>query len=109
MNKRVVIKTQFAALHRWKDCPLDEVVYLRDYHRHVFHVVMKFDVSHSDRDIEFIMKKEEVEAHIKTQYIEVKYLGSLSCEMIAEDLLTCFGASFVSVFEDDENGAEVFV
>ena len=35
------------------------------------------------------------------------YFSNMSCEMIAKELLHEFSCDFVSVFEDNENGAEV--
>jgi hypothetical protein len=34
-------------------------------------------------------------------------LGSMSCEMLAEELARYFDLSYCSVLEDNENGAEV--
>lgn len=107
MKKFVVIKTAFPGLHHWPECPLDEVGYLRDLHRHLFWVVMKWQVGHNDRDIEFITYKNAVEDFIKNAWYN-QNLGESSCEMLAEVLMKKFGADFVSVFEDNENGAEIY-
>jgi len=107
MKIQVVIKTQFPAIHCWRACPLDEVSFLRDPHRHVFHAVLKFAVTHTDRDIEFISMKNKVEDFIQTRFYN-QDLGTTSCEDIAVYLLKEFGAVFVSIFEDNENGAEVY-
>ena len=106
MKKFVVIKTQFPAIHSWPACDIPSVSYLRHSHRHMFHVVMKFQVTHNNREIEFISMNEKVSASLNLFY-KGKDLGSKSCEMIAWELMEEFNASFVSVFEDDENGAEI--
>lgn len=106
MKKQIVISTQFSATHNFPDCSIPEVIYLQHQHRHVFQIKMKFSVSHNNRDIEFIIMKQEVEKHIAKEYAG-KFLGKKSCEMIAEELMEYFGASFVSVYEDGENGAEI--
>ena len=106
MKTFILIKTTFEAIHCWPTCPFTEVLYLQSPHRHIFHVTVKWEVLHNDRDKEFIMMKHEVENHI-TQRYHRKDIGSLSCEQIAQSLLLTFNAVYVSVFEDDENGAEV--
>jgi len=107
MHRRIVIKFSFPAIHSWPECPFSDVGYLKEPHRHVFHVTMKFDVTHDDREIEFIRKKTEVESDIRQRWAN-QDLKKMSCEMMAEELAIKYGASFVSVFEDDENGAEVW-
>lgn len=105
MKTTVVIKTQFTAVHRWSDCPIESVAFLRNPHRHVFYVTMKFDTM-SDREIEFIDMKDKVNWHLRNNY-DGRDLGTSSCETIASELLKTFDAEYVSVFEDNENGAEV--
>lgn len=102
----IVIRTSFSALHCWPDCPIKEVSYLKQVHRHVFHVEMKWPVNHNDRDIEFIQMKNRVNKWLQLNY-EGADLGATSCEMMCEELMGMFQASFVSVFEDNENGAEM--
>ena len=106
MKKQVVIKTRFEALHCWPECPIPEVKFLKNPHRHIFHVTLKWDVSHGDREIEFIAMK----AFVGEYLVQLpRDLGRKSCEDIAEMLLAEFDAQFCSVFEDGENGAEVSV
>ncbi len=107
MKTLVVIRTTFSATHNWPECPIEEVDYLRYEHRHTFYVTMKWSVGHDDRAIEFIMQKNVVDAELQRHY-DGRNLGRRSCEMIAKELMAEFDADFVSVFEDDENGAEVY-
>jgi len=106
MKTRIIVKTQFTAIHHWPECPHDEVYYLQDPHRHIFHVTMKWKVDHDDRDKEFIMMKNKVDEFLRSHWHN-KFVGKLSCEMMARRLVELFDADYVSVFEDNENGAEV--
>jgi hypothetical protein len=101
---RIFITTQFEATHQWKLCPFPEVSFLKDPHRHMFHVRLEKVVHHDDRDVEFIMLKREVTAFVRLSY-EGKDLGSMSCEVIAGELMEAFDACRVEVSEDGENGA----
>lgn len=105
MNLYIVIKTSFDAIHAWPDCPFFEVEYLKSVHRHVFHVTLKWEVFHNNRDKEFIIMKQQVESFIYKNW-KGKNLGTKSCEQLAVELLKRFDAVYVSVFEDNENGAE---
>jgi len=82
-----------------------DVGFLRDYHRHVFHVKLGVTVSHGDRDVEFFQLKRKVCKHLLENYDQQQF--EKSCEMIASELMSEFGASFVEVSEDGENGATV--
>jgi len=107
MTRCIVIKTQFEAIHKWEDCPIEQVYYLRYPHRHVFHIIMKWKVNHDDRDKEFIFMKQQVNLYIHETFNE-KNLGNMSCEQISDALKKVFPAvCFISVFEDNENGVEV--
>jgi len=104
---RIIINTQFDAIHCWPDCTHKDVMFLRDPHRHIFHVTMKVPVVHDNRDVEFIRFKRSVEGHILLNY-KGKDLGSMSCEMLCKDLHNVYPeTTYVSVMEDGENGAEV--
>lgn len=110
IKRNVVIKTSFPATHRWSKCPLKSVKFLREEHRHVFHLTFKFKVTHSDRDIEFIDMKQTIDRIIQERYA-YQNLGETSCEQIGDfflEMFTGYGLFYVSVFEDDENGAECY-
>ena len=107
MRTLIVIKTQFSAVHDWPDCNIPAVEFLKNAHRHLFYVVMKFKVSTNERELEFLTVKAEVDRWIYTNYKDM-YLFGKSCETLAQELMEEFGASFVSVFEDNENGAEIY-
>ena len=104
----IIINTQFPARHCWPDCPIPEQMHLKNPHRHVFHVKMKWRVYDDDREIEFIEMKRTVDEFINEAYWD-KFLGSTSCEMLCKTLADQFDACYVRVMEDAENGAEYFI
>lgn len=100
----IYVKTQFEAFHRWIDAP-EEVAFLRNWHRHVFHVKVSLCVQHNNRDIEFFMFRRLLDAFISRTFAgqNLEY----SCETIAYLLASEFDAFSVEVSEDGENGAIV--
>lgn len=126
MPKTVKIKTevyctlQVEGVHNWPECDLEEVIYLRDLHRHIFHIKAHKNVSHDDRDQEFIMLKHNIQHYLFREYASegqdghfmddyVCIFGAMSCEMIAKELIRKFDLSRCEVSEDNENGAVVTV
>lgn len=109
VKANIIFRTQFEATHHWPNCPLvDGVAFLRFEHRHVFHVTCKMPVAHTDRDVEFITAKREVTGYLREVY-EGQFIGSMSCEMLCEDLFRQFPTlTYVCVEEDGENGAEMW-
>jgi len=106
LNKTyIIINTQFAATHHWPECTIATQQHLKLVHRHVFHVRMKWEVGHNDRELEFIEMKEFVESFIDISYRN-RFIGKKSCEMLCEELAQQFKAQYVRVMEDNENGAE---
>ena len=116
----VEVKSQFEALHRWKDAP-EEVKFLRDFHRHVFVVRVTVNAKHANREVEFFILKKELDAIIKEIFCISTALWAseatlkemeMSCEQIADIIqqkleANRFRVSKISVHEDDENGAVV--
>lgn len=102
---------QVEGTHNWPDCPIEEVDYLKVPHRHIFHIKAYKPVNHDDRDVEFIWFKHEIEEYFYKHYFDEKkrlcVFGAMSCEMIANELMTQFKLSKCEVSEDDENGAIV--
>lgn len=100
-------------IHRWEDCPIEEVKFLRDDHRHMFHIKAYKGVSHSDRDVEFIWLKHEITEYLRLRFWDNQkrshYFGKRSCEMIAEELIKRFDLCKCEVNEDGESGAIVEV
>jgi len=121
INKRVEVwcTLQVEGTHNWPECPFDEVSYLRVPHRHIFHIKAYKIVTHSDRDTEFIMLKHKIKKYLIGRYwsgweknkelgksgLGLCEFGSMSCEMIAEELCNEFNLSRCEVSEDEENGA----
>jgi len=109
----IVVSTSFVGLHAWNDCDIEEVGFLRNLHRHIFHVTVKWKVKGDNRELEFFVCKERVDLFIHSRWPYVqeagygRFLGGRSCEMIAKEIMEGVNADFVSVFEDNENGAEV--
>jgi len=106
LKTNIIISLQYAATHFWSGCNIQEVIYLKDEHRHVFHITCKKEVSHDDRDVEIISFKNEVLGWLDFHY-KGKF-GGKSCEMIARELLNDFELNYCKVLEDNENGAEIF-
>lgn len=106
VTTNVIVNLQFEGVHRWRACPHEEVAFLKDFHRHIFHICCKKQVRHDDRDIEIIMLKRQIHNYLHTTYRDGN-LGDMSCEMLAGELVTRFGLCYCSVLEDGENGAEV--
>ena len=115
MITNVIVKLEIEGLHSWPDAKkvVPEVGFLSDPHRHIFHITAKKRVYHDDRDIEFIMFKRDVHEYMMDKYYQAEYrccwFGAKSCEMLAKELLEHFGCEYVSVFEDNENGAEIYL
>jgi len=116
-EEEVFCTFEIEGTHNWPACPFDEVAYLRAPHRHMFHVKAHKEVTHSDRDVEFIMLKHEMINYMLRKWAsdgtknqpchKVCGFGAMSCEMIAKDLIERFDLLQCEVSEDGENGAVV--
>lgn len=108
IQKNIIVTTKFSAIHHWPGCYIEEVSYLKNPHRHEFHVQVKAPVIHDDRHIEFINLKNRIETWLQKNW-DKKDLGQMSCEQMCTSLLNVFlELTYVRIMEDNENGAEVF-
>lgn len=112
-NTVVFCTLQVEGLHNWPDAMLiPEVGYLENTHRHIFNIKAYVQVTHNDRDVEFIVLKHNIlkyiYAHYSTPYGCIHF-NNMSCEMIAEKLIDHFNLIKCEVNEDGENGAIVTV
>lgn len=109
MQSRIVVVAtlRVEGFHRWPNAP-DEVDFLRERHRHEFHIRVEREVEHDDRDVEIIMLKNAVRKHLHRLYGDPMFLGVMSCEMLARGLVDNFGLFACEVLEDGENGAKVY-
>ena len=109
ISTEVFCTLQVEGIHNWPECPFEEVSYLRDPHRHLFHIKAYKLVNHDDRDVEFIMLKHAIKIYLAEHYFRVDnaacVFGAMSCEMIARELIVKFSLTRCEVSEDGENGA----
>jgi len=110
VETHIYVTARFIAFHAWPQAP-DSVAFLRNPHRHQFHVKASLQVSHEDRDLEFFIVQRKLQEFLDTNY-ENRDLGPKSCETMAKEIIDyLFGLSqgslSVEVSEDGENGAIV--
>lgn len=106
------VRLRYDAHHRW-DNAFEKVEFLQNEHRHEFHVTVRVQQFHNDRDVEYIHLKRRLKDWIQSEYLpEDRDLGQKSCEMMAEDILEQLVEWHgedrryrIEVTEDGENGA----
>lgn len=91
----IEIRTQFEGIHCWDNCPIEQVAFLKNPHRHMFGVRVRVEVYHNDRDLEFICVKRSIDQCLTIKADMNRYpgtvlpvwdMGRTSCEMVAEML-----------------------
>lgn len=112
-NRVIWVTFQREGIHKYPAAAtnpnLADVSFLANEHRHIFHFKVAIEVTHNDRDIEFIQFK---------RWLEGLYQGTLqlnykSCEMICDDLYEEIATRYpdrfveITVSEDGENGATI--
>ena len=106
MTNYIWITTQFEGFHKYPMAP-KEVDFLKNEHRHIFHLKIWIEVLHNDREIEFILFKRYIDSIINKKNFDFR-----SCEMISDDLYVEVNKKYpdrkikIEVSEDGENGCE---
>ncbi len=107
MNSTIKVRARSVGFHRWAGAPPARG-YLRDLHRHEFHVEVCARVEHDDRDIEFHDLKDALGPLMPTGD-----QGTRSCEMMATSIIEGLDELWpgrilwCEVWEDGECGARV--
>ena len=119
MNKlqtSIGIRFEVEGFHNYPDASKNHgelVKFLEQPHRHIFKFNCKKRVNHDNRDEEFILLRRKVKQYINRKFpvfesgCECYDFGSMSCEMIAKNILKQFDFDSVEVSEDGENYAIV--
>lgn len=77
----IYVQTQFEGIHCYPEAPKG-VEFLKNPHRHIFYVSIEMEVTHADRELEFILVKRDLDTYIERS----SELGGKSCETIARDI-----------------------
>lgn len=126
INIKVATATKFIwvtfkkeGIHRYPEALTDpalatgdeyDVSFLGHPHRHIFHFRVSIEVTHNNRDIEFIQFKRWLERLYSEGTLVLDYK---STEMMSDDLYVHIAARFpgraviIQVAEDGENGCEI--
>lgn len=118
-KKIIEVKFQKEGVHRFPEAATDpklatggwdDVSFLGQDHFHYFHYVVQVEVTHNNREIEFIQFNRWCQRLYSEGTLQHDYK---SCEMLAEDLIAEIKKQYgerwikVSVLEDNINGAHV--
>lgn len=111
-NAYIFVTFQREGFHCYPDAS-EEVAFLRQTHRHMFHVRVQLSVSHNEREVEFFMLRNRLVNAMPSGSFDSK-----SCETICHDIyksMTAFDILpdleqrhvIITVSEDGECGATV--
>ena len=108
----IFVRFTFAGFHRWAGAPAGRAS-LADRHRHLFHVEVRMQVAHDDREVEFHDLLDEARAIFEGFSVNGNF-GPHSCEMLGRELGSKLIDHYkrpvtVIVSEDGECGAQVEV
>jgi hypothetical protein len=102
------ITAQFEGFHNYPNAP-DDVAFLRDIHRHIFHVIVWVEqFRNCNHDAEYIRLKRWLQKDLYT----LGWPTNASCEYMANEIAVAVKLQYaegravrVEVTEDGENGA----
>ena len=100
----IKVRTQFEFCHRWKDAP-EEVAFLRNVHRHDFHVTCSIEVMHDDRELEFFMVLHRLEDFINREIKTMPDTTSCEqfCKKIGSYLIDTYGQRNMQIEVSEDN------
>lgn len=112
IRRSIFVTFQKEGVHKYPDAKdIEGVEFLQHPHRHMFHFRVDIEVTHNERDIEFILFKRELVNLYDNKDLD---MDNRSCETIATQLIRYISLQYpnrdivVTVSEDGENGATIF-
>jgi len=108
MTCKVWTTFSLEGFHSYDSAPVG-VGFLKNNHRHLFHVRVEIEVYHNNRDIEFILLNQALKKRFPDNS-----LNEMSCEMMCENIADFIHSKYanwrgrnivVSVSEDNESGS----
>ena len=107
MKREVITYNQIEGFHQYPNAP-EFCKYLEARHRHIFVIRCRFAVTHSNREIEINAMQRTIEEYLYERFNHPCEFGELSCEHIAEVLLSHFAnMDSAEVLEDGYGGASL--
>ena len=111
MKTEVIIQMEVQGFHQYPDAP--KIVNFLSYsHRHTFIIKCSYLVNHLNRDKEIFICRDEILSYLYESYGNPCQFNSMSCEMIAMDILEFAkedGMIWCEVWEENTGGAKVML
>jgi hypothetical protein len=86
---KIQIKESVLGTHYWKDCNTPSVLFLKNEHHHDFWFYVSCEVTHGDREIEFLTLRIWLKKYLLENYDTIGGImrfGPRSCEMLSKEL-----------------------
>lgn len=102
----VLLDFDIVGFHLYPDAP-KQVEFLKNKHRHNFRIKVGFEVTDANREKEIFIEEDKIKFALNEWYGSPMQLENMSCEMLAEEILTHIkddGGIFVEVLEDGRGG-----
>lgn len=109
MQRKVIIQLEVEGFHNYENAP-SEVKFLSYPHRHTFVIKCEYEVLDLNREKEIFIQRELIKDQLIEWYGYPCQFNGMSCEMIAEELLTDAiedGMVACEVWEESTGGARV--
>lgn len=109
MKNTVIVQFQVEGFHNYPDAP-KQVEFLKHNHRHTFIVKAGYNVNDLNREREIFISRDEVLFYLNEAFGVPCQFDSMSCEMIANEILEFAkddGMVWCEVWEENTGGARV--
>lgn len=107
MITTVIVQFDIEGFHEYPGAP-EVVSFLSNNHRHTFIIKAGYTVNHLNREREIFISRDELKSYLQESYGVPCKFDSMSCEMIATELIK-FGKEdgmiWCEVWEENTGGA----